>query len=57
MWTDMHTLPVTNPLRRRTSQINKFRRYHLSSWYQVADELKNIDMETVETIKPFTLAP
>lgn len=30
IWTDMHTLPVTNPLRRSTAQIKKFRRYHRS---------------------------
>ncbi|KAJ6041450.1 hypothetical protein N7460_006840 [Penicillium canescens] len=57
MWTDMHTLPVTNPLRRSTAQIKKFRRYHRSPLYQVADALKTIEMETLETINPFTLAP
>jgi ribonuclease HI len=57
MWTDMHTLPVTNPLRRSTAQIKKFRRYHRSPLYQVADALKSIEMETLETINPFTLAP
>ncbi|KAJ5085332.1 hypothetical protein N7532_010103 [Penicillium argentinense] len=57
MWTDIHTLPETNPLRRNTARIKKFRRYHRSPLYQVADALKNIDMETLETINPFTLAP
>ena len=57
MWTDIHTLPVTNPLRRSTAQIKKFRRYHRSPLYQVADALKSITMETLETINPFTLAP
>ena len=57
IWTDMHTLPVTNPLRRSTAQIKKFRRYHRSPLYQVADALKSIEMETLETINPFTLAP
>lgn len=57
MWTDMHTLPATNPLRRSTAQIKKFRRYHRSPLYQVADALKSIDMETLETINPFVLAP
>ncbi|KAG0156966.1 hypothetical protein PDIDSM_4149 [Penicillium digitatum] len=57
MWTDMHTLPVTNPLRRSTAQINKFRGYQLSRLYQVADALKSIEMESLETINPFTLAP
>jgi hypothetical protein len=57
MWTDMHTLPATNPLRRSTAQIQKFRRYHRSPLYQVAEALKSIDMETLETINPFALAP
>ena len=57
MWTDIHTLPETNPLRRNTARIKKFRRYHRSPLYQGADALKNIEMETLETINPFTLAP
>ncbi|KAJ5111910.1 hypothetical protein NUU61_001540 [Penicillium alfredii] len=57
MWTDLHTLPGTNPLRRNTDRIRKFRRYHRSPLYQVADALKNIEMESLETINPFTLAP
>ncbi|KAJ5556668.1 hypothetical protein N7494_000583 [Penicillium frequentans] len=57
MWTDMHTLPETNPLRRGTDRIRKFRRYHRSPLYQVADALRHIDMERLETIDPFTLAP
>lgn len=57
MWTDIHTLPETNPLRRNTARIKKFRRFHRSPLYQVADALKNIGMETLETINPFTLAP
>lgn len=57
MWTDIHTLPETNPLRRNTDRIRKFRRFHRSPLYQVADVLKNIKMETLETINPFTLAP
>ena len=57
MWTDIHTLPETNPLRRNTARIKKFRRYHRSPLYQVADALKNIEMERLETINPFTLAP
>ncbi|KAJ5292091.1 hypothetical protein N7478_001342 [Penicillium angulare] len=57
MWTDMHTLPETNPLRRGTGRIRKFRRYHRSPLYHVADALRHIDMETLETINPFTLAP
>ncbi|KAI3281150.1 hypothetical protein DTO002I6_9949 [Penicillium roqueforti] len=57
MWTDMHTLPETNPLRRGTDRIRKFRRYHRSPLYRVADALKHIDMETLETINPSMLAP
>lgn len=57
MWADLHTLPETNPLRRNTDRIRKFRRYHRSPLYQVADALKNIAMESLETINPFTLAP
>lgn len=57
MWADLHKLPETNPLRRSTDRIRKFRRYHRSPLYQVADALKTIDMESLETIDPFTLAP
>jgi hypothetical protein len=57
MWTDIHTLPETNPLHRNTDYIRKFRRFHRSLLYQVADMLKNIKMETLETINPFILAP
>lgn len=57
MWTDIHTLPETNPLRRNTDRIRKFRRFHRSPLYQVADVLKTIEMEILETINPFTLAP
>jgi ribonuclease HI len=56
MWTGIHTLPETHPLRRSTACIKKFRRYHRSPLYQVADALKNIEMETLETINPFVLA-
>ncbi|CAG8945747.1 unnamed protein product [Penicillium salamii] len=57
MWTDMHTLPETSPLRRGTDRIRKFRRYHRSPLYWVADALKHIDMKTLETINPSILAP
>jgi exonuclease III/ribonuclease HI len=57
LWTDIHTLPDTNPLRRSTSRMRKFRRQHRSPLYQVADALKGITMEELETIHPFTLAP
>ncbi|OKP12301.1 Pantothenate synthetase [Penicillium subrubescens] len=57
MWTDMHTLPETNPLRINTDRIRKFRRYHRSPLYHVADALKHIEMEPLEPINPFTFAP
>jgi hypothetical protein len=57
MWTDLHTLLDTNPLHRNTAWIKKFRRFHCSPLYQVADALKNIEMETLETINLFILAP
>jgi hypothetical protein len=37
--------------------MKKFRRFYRSPLYQVADVLKNIEMEALETINPFTLAP
>jgi ribonuclease HI len=57
LWTDIHTLPETNPLRRNTSRMRKFRRQHRSPLYEVADVLKDFAMEKLETINPFTLAP
>lgn len=56
-WTDIHTLPDTNPLRNCIGRMRKFRRYHRSPLYQVADVLKEIPMECLETVDPFTLAP
>jgi hypothetical protein len=49
-------LPDTNALCRNTARIKKFRRFHHLPLYQVADALKNIEMETLETINPFILA-
>ena len=57
LWTDIHALPDTNPLRRNTSRMRKFRRQHRSPLYQVAEKLKDIAMEAMETIHPFTLPP
>ena len=57
LWTDIHSLPDTNPLRRNTSRIQKSRPMHRSPLYQVAEALKTIEMEGMETINPFTLAP
>jgi exonuclease III len=57
VWTDLHTLPTTNPLRSSTSRIRKFRRYNRSPFYEVAVALNEIPMEELETINPFTLAP
>uniref|UniRef100_A0A4E9ELS0 Uncharacterized protein n=1 Tax=Gibberella zeae TaxID=5518 RepID=A0A4E9ELS0_GIBZA len=57
MWTDLHTLPTTNPLQSSASHIPKFRRYNRSLFYRVAVALTEISMEGLETINPFTLAP
>ena len=57
LWTGIHTLPETNPLCRNTARMQKFRKQHCSPFYQVADALKDIAMEELETINPFTLAP
>ena len=57
LWTDIHTLPETNPLRRNTSRMRKYRRQHRSPLYEVADVLEDFEMEKLETINPFTLAP
>jgi ribonuclease HI/exonuclease III len=57
LWTDIHTLPDTNPLRRNTSRMRRFRNQHRSPLYEVADVLKDFAMEELETINPFTLAP
>ncbi|EGU72476.1 hypothetical protein FOXB_17015, partial [Fusarium oxysporum f. sp. conglutinans Fo5176] len=57
MWTDLHTLPTTNPLRSATSRIRKFRRYNRSPFYEVAVALNGFPMEELETVNPFTLAP
>ena len=57
LWTDIHTLPDTNPLHRNTSWMRKFRRQHHSPLYQVVEKLKDIAMEEMETIHPFTLPP
>ena len=57
MWTDIHTLPETNPLRDITSRMRKFRRSYRSPFHQVADLLKDVPLENLETINPFVLAP
>jgi len=57
LWTDIHSLPETNPLRRNTARMRKFRRQHRSPLYQVADALKATEMEKMETINPCILAP
>lgn len=55
--TDIHTLPGTNPLRRNTSRMRKFRTQHRSPLYQVEDTLKSIEVDELETIDPFALVP
>ncbi|KAG9185064.1 hypothetical protein G6011_03011 [Alternaria panax] len=57
LWTDIHALPETNPLRRNTSRMRKFRRQYRSPLFQVAEALKDIEMERMETIRPGVLAP
>ena len=57
LWTDIHALPETNPLRRNTSRMRKFRRQYRSPLFQVAEALKDIEMEQMETIRPGVLAP
>ena len=57
LWAEIHSLPKTNPLRSNTYSIRKFRKLHRSPLYQVADALKGIEMEGMETINPFALAP
>ena len=57
MWTDIHTLPKTNPLRDVTSRMRKFRRSYRSPFYQVADLLEEVPLESLETVNPFVLAP
>merc|ERR1711939_274537 len=57
LWTDIHTLPNTNPLRRSTSRMRKFRKQHRSPLYQVADALQDVPMEELETIKPGSIPP
>jgi hypothetical protein len=57
MWTDIHTLPKTNPLRDITSRMHKFWRSYRSPFYQVADLVKDVPMESLETVHPFVLAP
>ncbi len=57
LWTDIHTLPNTNLLCRNISRMRKFRRQHYLPLYQVAEVLKDIAIEELEAINPFTLAP
>ncbi|KAJ5100792.1 hypothetical protein N7456_006844 [Penicillium angulare] len=44
IWTDIHTLPDTNSLRRCTDQIRKFRRYHRSPLYHAERIQTDIDV-------------
>ncbi|OHE90225.1 zinc knuckle [Colletotrichum orchidophilum] len=57
MWADIHTLPETNPLRRVTSKMRKFRNSFRSPLFQVAEALKDVPMDRIETINPLTLLP
>jgi len=51
MWTDLHIFPETNPLHRNTDRIRKFRRYHCSPLYQIADALKTMEMDFAPSIR------
>jgi hypothetical protein len=56
LWTDMHTLPETNPLRSAAARmLRKFKRFYPSPFFQVADAQKAVPMDSLETINPFTL--
>jgi hypothetical protein len=57
LWTDLHTLPETNPPRKLTKRMRKFRRFHRSPFYELASSLAEVPTEELETINPFTLAP
>lgn len=57
LWIDVHTLPETNPLRRVTSRMRKLYPSFRSPLYQTAHRLREIAVEEMETIEPFTLAP
>ncbi|KAF3346524.1 hypothetical protein VdG2_05329 [Verticillium dahliae VDG2] len=57
LWTDLHTLPETNPFRKLIKRMRKFRRFHRSPFYELATALNNTLMEDLETINPFTLPP
>ncbi len=53
MWTDIYTLLETNLLCNATSRIRKFRRSYRLPFYQVADLLKDVPLEGLETVDPF----
>lgn len=54
----MHTLPAANPLRGAATRMGKkFKRFYLSPFYQIADALKAVSVDSLETINPFILAP
>ncbi|EAQ90174.1 hypothetical protein CHGG_06793 [Chaetomium globosum CBS 148.51] len=57
MWTDIYTLPETNPLRNTTSRMRKFRRSYRSPFFQVVDLLKDVPLDSLETIALVVLAP
>ena len=51
-----HSLPKAG-LSNLTKPLGLFRTQHRSPLYQVADALKSIEMDELETINPFTLTP
>ena len=57
LWTVIHTLPETNPLRRNTARMRRFRKQYRSPLSQVAEALTDISLEELETIEPCPLPP
>ncbi|EEY24045.1 conserved hypothetical protein [Verticillium alfalfae VaMs.102] len=47
----------TNPLRKLSKQMRKFRRVFRSPFFEVATALKNLPVDELETIAPFAVAP
>jgi hypothetical protein len=57
MLTDMHTLPVSNPLRMSTVHIKKFRKTTVLHCRRHAEKNRDGNTGKLETINPFTLEP
>ncbi|KDN69935.1 putative zinc knuckle [Colletotrichum sublineola] len=55
-WTDIHTLPETNPLRRITARMRRFKK-HCSPLLQIAEVVREVPIEQLKTINLLTLLP